>query len=166
MCASSQAPNLQRHVTEADRSLQICGSSVWGMLCVPLLAPGNLSWLLRSLQNLWTLELGSHIIYRCLLIGFGSKVYVYSTGGLHVWYIDPPARQNGPGYCSRYNDSLRAGRSGDRIPVGARFYALVHTGTRAHPASYTMGTGSVPWVKRPGCGVNHPRHLRPWLKKE
>jgi len=25
-----------------------------------------------------------------------------------------------------------------------------------HPASYTMGTGSFPGVKRPGRGVDHP----------
>ena len=25
-----------------------------------------------------------------------------------------------------------------------------------HPASYTTGTGSFPWVKRLGCGVDHP----------
>jgi len=37
-----------------------------------------------------------------------------------------------------------AGRSGDRIPVGARFSASVHTGPGAHPASYTMGTVSFP----------------------
>ena len=35
-------------------------------------------------------------------------------------------------------DSLRAGRSGDRIPVGARFSAPVQTGIGAHPASCTM----------------------------
>ena len=40
-------------------------------------------------------------------------------------------------------DSLRAGRSGDRIPVGARFSAAVQTGPGAHPASYAMGTGSL-----------------------
>jgi hypothetical protein len=61
----------------------------------------------------------------------------------------------GPGYLSQYNHSLRAGRSGDRIPVGARFYASVHTICGAHPASYTMGTGSFPGVKRPGGSVNH-----------
>jgi hypothetical protein len=26
----------------------------------------------------------------------------------------------------------------------------------AHPASYAMGTGSLPGVKWPGCGVDHP----------
>ena len=41
-------------------------------------------------------------------------------------------------------DSLQAGRSGDRIPVGARFSAPVQTGPGAHAASYTMGTGVFP----------------------
>jgi len=40
--------------------------------------------------------------------------------------------------------------------VGARFSAPVQTGPGAHPASYTMGTGSFPVVKRPGRGVDHP----------
>ena len=62
----------------------------------------------------------------------------------------------GRGQLSRYSDSLRAGRSGDRIPVGARFSAPVQTGPGAHPASYTMGTGSLPGVKRPGRGADHP----------
>ena len=60
-----------------------------------------------------------------------------------------------PGYSKRYSDTLRAGRSGDRIPVGARFSAPVQTGSEAHPTSYTMGTGSFPGVIRPGRGVDH-----------
>jgi hypothetical protein len=50
-----------------------------------------------------------------------------------------------------YSKSLRAGRSGVRIPVGG-----VQTGRGAYPASYTKGTGSFPGVKRPGRGVDHP----------
>jgi hypothetical protein len=42
---------------------------------------------------------------------------------------------------------LRAGRSGDRIPVGTRLSAPVQTGPGVHPASCTMGTGSFPGVK-------------------
>jgi hypothetical protein len=57
--------------------------------------------------------------------------------------------------CSRYSDSLRAGRSGDRIPVEARFSAPVQMGTGAYPASYTMVTGSFSGLKRPGRGVHH-----------
>ena len=57
----------------------------------------------------------------------------------------------GPVYLSRYSDSLRAGLSGDRIPVGARYSALVQTVPGAHPASYTMGTGSFPGGKAAGA---------------
>jgi hypothetical protein len=59
-------------------------------------------------------------------------------------------------WLSRYSDRLRAGRSGNQIPVGARFFAHVKTGPGAHPASCTMGTGSFPGVKRPGRGADHP----------
>ena len=48
---------------------------------------------------------------------------------------------NGPGIESRW---------------GARFSATVHTVPEAHPASYTMGSGSFLGVKRPGWGVDHP----------
>ena len=51
---------------------------------------------------------------------------------------------------------LICGRSGDRIPVGARFSAPVQTGPGAYPASCTMGTGSFLGVKRPEHGVDHP----------
>jgi len=41
-------------------------------------------------------------------------------------------------------------------PGGARFSAPFQTGPGAHPASYTMGTGSFRGVNRPGRGVDHP----------
>jgi hypothetical protein len=64
----------------------------------------------------------------------------------------------GPGYLSRYNDWLRSGRSGYRVPVGARFSAPVQTDPGAHPASCTMGTGSFSGVKsgRGGTLTSHP----------
>jgi hypothetical protein len=54
-----------------------------------------------------------------------------------------------------------------KIPVGARFFAPVHTGPGAYPASYKMGTGS---LSRGLSGrsvelTTHP-HLVPGLKKE
>ena len=52
-----------------------------------------------------------------------------------------------PGYRSRYSDWLRSGRSGDRIPVGTKFFAPVQTGPGAHPPSCTMGTASFPGFK-------------------
>jgi hypothetical protein len=47
----------------------------------------------------------------------------------------------------RYTEWLRAGRSGDRIPLGARLPVPVQASPGAHPASCTMGTGSFPGVK-------------------
>jgi hypothetical protein len=60
------------------------------------------------------------------------------------------------GYLSQYSDSLRAGRSGDRMPAGSEFSVPVQTGAGVQPYSYIMGTGSLPEVKRPGRGVDHP----------
>ena len=74
--------------------------------------------------------------------------------------------QCGPGQLSHYSHSLWAGWCENRIPVEARFSAIVQAGPGAHPASYIMGTGSFPGVKRPGRGVDHPPHLAPRLKKE
>jgi hypothetical protein len=62
----------------------------------------------------------------------------------------------GPGSTVGIATELRAGRSGDRIPVGARFFAHVQTGPGAHPASCTVGTGSFPGVKWPRRGADHP----------
>jgi hypothetical protein len=46
------------------------------------------------------------------------------------------------GSLSQYSDWVRAGRSENRVPEGAKFSASVQTGPGAHPASCTMGTGS------------------------
>ena len=72
------------------------------------------------------------------------------------WISCCPHVDSGPGQLRRYSDSLRAGRSGDRIPVwGGRDFSHPYR-PGAQPASYTVGTGSFPGVKRPGRGVDHP----------
>jgi len=62
----------------------------------------------------------------------------------------------------RDGDWLRAGRSGDLIPMGAVFSAQVQTGPGVHPTSYTMGTGSL----LGDSVVLITYHLAPKLKKE
>ena len=52
--------------------------------------------------------------------------------------------------------SIRLDGPGIHSPVGATFSATVHSCPGAHPGSYTMGTGSLPGLKQPGRGVNHP----------
>ena len=59
-------------------------------------------------------------------------------------------------WLSRYSDWLRAGRSGDRIPVVAIFSAPIQTGPGAYPASCTIGTGSFRGVKRLERDADHP----------
>jgi len=52
------------------------------------------------------------------------------------------------------------------MPVAARFFAPVQTGSGIHSASYTMGTGLFPGVKRLGMVLTTQSHLAPRLKKE
>jgi hypothetical protein len=62
--------------------------------------------------------------------------------------------------------SLRAGRSGDGIPLGAIFSAPVQIGPWAFPTSCTVGTGFL-WRRknrRDGASTILP-HLAPRLKK-
>ena len=72
------------------------------------------------------------MIYRCYQIILSARISV--VGKVTRYGLDGP---------------------GIEIPVGARFSTHVQTGPGAHQASYTMGTGSLPGVKRPGRSVNH-----------
>ena len=72
----------------------------------------------------------------------------------HIYYVILPSR--GGHDSGRYSDSLQAGLSRDRIPVGARFSVPFQIGPEAHPASCTMGTGSFQGVKWLGRGADHP----------
>jgi len=106
----------------------------------------------------------STIVLECLEIHFEASCA--PVEGTSLYFKVQVHVHCGHWWLSRYSDWLQAGRSGDRIPVGARFPAPVQTGPRAHPASCTMGTGSFPGVKS-GRGVTltpHP-HLVPWSWK-
>ena len=71
---------------------------------------------------------------------------------------------SGSRYPSRYSDSPRAGRSGDRIPVGM-FSAPFQTPW--DPLSFLCSgyRVSLPRVKRPGRGVDHPPSSKAEVKE-
>jgi len=62
----------------------------------------------------------------------------------------------GPKLLRSYSDSLRAGRSGDRISEETRYSAFVQTGFGVQPAPRKMDTESLSGVKRPGRGIDYP----------
>jgi hypothetical protein len=81
-------------------------------------------------------------------------------------FLQANLKSRGPGSSVGIPTELRAGRSGDRILVWARFSAPVHTAPGAQPASRTMGTGSFQGVNS-GRGVTPTPHplLVPWSQK-
>jgi hypothetical protein len=91
----------------------------------------------------------SWIVLYCLyiIVFYWVHILIYI---LNIKIVRGMSNIRGPRQLSRYTDWLRAGWSGDQIPVGARFFARVQTSAWAHPASCTMDTGSFLGVKRPG----------------
>ena len=66
----------------------------------------------------------------------------------------------GPGYLSRYSDSLRDGRSRIQSRCGRDFPHPSRSALGLYPASCTIGTGSFLQIKRPGHGADHPPQSR------
>jgi hypothetical protein len=65
---------------------------------------------------------------------------------------------------SRHSDSIRAGPSGDRIPLEARFSATVQTDSGAHPSSYTVRT-TISVVKKARAWRQQPTPSRAEAKE-
>jgi hypothetical protein len=82
----------------------------------------------------------------------------------YVFILKNKFCDNGPGSSVGIATGYGLDGPGDRIPMGAIFFTHVQTGPATHPASCTMGTGSFPAVKRPGCGTDHPPLLLPRLR--
>jgi hypothetical protein len=81
-------------------------------------------------QSLYRLSYPAHRTFRVPKIILNMNKQAHSPSGVATRYW-----LDGPGFESLWS---------------ARFSALVQTGPGANPASCTMGTGSFPWVKRPG----------------
>ena len=70
------------------------------------------------------------------------------------------------GSLSRHNHSIRLDGGLGIESQWRRFSAPVQTGPATRLASYTMGIGPFPGVKRPGRGVNHPLPSSAEVEKE
>jgi hypothetical protein len=70
------------------------------------------------------------------------SIYIYIDISIYIYFVKilPVGRDS---------DWLRSGWSGGRIPVEPRLSAPVQTDHGAHPAYYTMGTGSFSGEGRP-----------------
>jgi len=89
-----------------------------------------------------------------------NKMIVYMIGrrmnyNMNLLHL---IQQYGEGRDSSVGITTRYGLDGPGIESrwGARFSAPVQTGHVNHPASYTMGTRSFPWIERSGHGVDQP----------
>jgi hypothetical protein len=107
----------------------------------------------------WALQLKKEI--RVLYPSLKIILYAKFVFVVLFWSLRVPCWNHN---CLKHFWSLRANCY--RTPAEARFSPNFQTGPGAHPASYTVGTGSFPGAKQPGRSVNHPPQLAPRLNKE
>jgi hypothetical protein len=111
-------------------------------------------------SNCYTLRTGpQRVLYLTYLSAEILTIYVSVCSDLWMsyWVADIAKLRTGPHiflnirtvagseYRSWYNDRPRAVRSGVRIPVWMRFFALIQTGTGPHPNSYTFSNRCLFW---------------------
>ena len=115
-------------------------------------------WILQIVKCIWTFTIfiAYRASYRTIQMQTAFELLCRMLYTHWHWVKFKCILVSGSKWFSRYRDFLRARRSGDRIPVGARFSVRVHNGPEAHPASYTKSIGTSPAVKQPGRGVDYP----------
>jgi hypothetical protein len=120
----------------------------------------------RGLQIMKLLFMHFSQIFFLPRLSYSKMLIICSSDNMSDYVLHPCETRGRTAFLySRYSDSLRPGRSGDRVPVWSRFSAPVLTGRGAHPASHTIGAGSFPGVKRPGLGVDHRLPLSAEVKE-
>jgi hypothetical protein len=101
-----------------------------------------------SILNVWSSRgfrrFRRNYLASSLAQALATTIYI----GYVSWYV--------VGRDSSVSIVLRAERSGDRIPVAAKFSAAVHSGPEINPISYTISIGSFPEVQEPRRDMDYP----------
>ena len=85
-------------------------------------------------NKLWNCRAKTHSSPTGFHVGYNTAFQLFKAYYFSISYKHP-------------SSPLVDGLSRDQIPVQARFSATIPTSPGPHPASYTMGTRSFPWVK-------------------
>jgi hypothetical protein len=145
------------------------------MLCIQFLS--SWWWTEEPPETCRAVTIIKNIVKRCILLVVLKRIVFRLVAAKHLlqrWIQMLIARWGMPSH----NNNECVGSLGKKItchiyiatgwtvrgsnPGGCDF----RTDPETHPASYTMGTGSFPWVKWPERGVDHPSHLASKLKKD
>ena len=109
-------------------------------------------WQINLRSPVWLYIQGNRIFHQMVTMGSACISWETMTLSILMLYILRGGRDGSVGVATL------CGPEGPGIESrwGARFSAPVQAGPGAHPAYCTMGTGSLPGVKRPGRGTDHP----------
>jgi hypothetical protein len=86
----------------------------------------------------------------------GCTLCVVMVKKYFVYYTEPRGRDRSVGIATEYGLEI----PGIESRIWTRYIANVQTGPVANPASCSMGTGTLPGVKRPERGADQPTPSR------